>query len=109
MGDSLHLSLDWYGDLLLDLLRGAPRPLRNHLHPGIGDVRVSLDRQSMEGDDAPNEKDYGHTEDDEAVVESKIDNGSDHYCSAAFSNSRAFATTCWPGLIPDSTACMFPA
>src|SRR5580693_6814182 len=108
MRDSVHLDFNRYGDLLLDLFRRPSRPLCNHLNPCVGNIRVGFDRQSLERDDAPGEKNQGDTENNEAIVESEIDKRTDHYCSAVFWNSSAFVTTCWAGAIPETISCKLP-
>src|SRR5262249_40359190 len=106
--DSIHLDLDRNGDLLLDLLRRPPGPLRDHLHPGVGHIRISLDRQLLEGDDSPNKEQDGEAQHDEAVVQREGHEPTNHYCCTVFWNSRALTTTCWPTLSPDSTSCWLP-
>jgi hypothetical protein len=46
--DAVHHDLDRNRDLLLDFFRGAPRPLGDHLHVVVGNVRIGLNRQVME-------------------------------------------------------------
>src|SRR6516162_5297046 len=106
MGNSVHLDLDGDGDLLLDFLGRPSRPLRDHLHPRVRHVGIRLDRQVVERDHAPNEEKQSRTEHNEAVVQSEIEECANHCCSAVFWNSSAFATTCWPGEIPETTSCM---
>src|SRR5215469_2856635 len=108
MRSAIHLNFDRNGDLLFHFLRRSPGPLCNHLHPRIRHIRIRFDRQSFESDNAPHEKNRCHTQNDEAIVEGIVDNRSDHYCSAVFWNSSAFAITCCPGAIPDLTSCMSP-
>src|SRR5579862_7900252 len=92
--DSVHLNLDGNGDLLLDFFGGASGPLRDDLHPGVGHVGIGFDGQIVEGDHTPDKEEQRCTENDEAVVEGKIDEEANHCCSAVFWNSRALATTC---------------
>src|SRR5262249_45024893 len=44
----------------------------------------------------------------QTVVQRKIDNGPDHFCSTAFWKMRALAITRSPALSPDLTSCMLP-
>ena len=52
MREAVHLDFDRYGDLLLNFLRSASRPLRNHLDPGVGNIGISFYRKILESDDA---------------------------------------------------------
>src|ERR1035438_9959271 len=108
--DAVHLDFDRNRDLLLDLFRRSPWPLRNHLHPGIGHVRVGLDRQVVERNDAPNKQQNRHAQHNKAVIQCEVDDGANHYCccSAEFWNSSALATTCWPGVSPETISCIAP-
>src|ERR1700677_1226698 len=94
VGNSVHLDFDGNRDLLLDLFGSSSRPLRNDLHPGVGDVGIGLDRQVVERNHAPNEKKDCCTEDNEAIVKGEIDERANHCSSAEFWNSSALATTC---------------
>ena len=73
MRNAVHLDFDGNGDLLLDFLGGAAGPLRDDLHPDVGDIRIGFDGQRFEGNDAPDEKQHGEAQDHEAVVEGEID------------------------------------
>src|SRR5215469_16414558 len=104
--DTIHLDFDRDGDLLLDFLGRPPWPLRDYLHPCIGDVWIGFDRQVVKRDHAPNEEKNRHAEDNKAIVQSEIDDRANHCCSAEFWNARAFATIGWPGVRPETTSCM---
>src|SRR5579859_7053767 len=108
MRNPVHLDLDGNRYLLFNFFRRASGPLRNHLNPGIGDVGISLDRQAVERDHAPNEKQKPDAQHHEAILEGKGDERVDHYCSTEFWNSSAFVTTLWPGDIPDLISCAPP-
>ena len=71
--DAGHADLERDGDLLLDLFGGAAGPLGDDRDVVVGDVGVGLDGQVVEGDGAPAEEQQRDDEDDEAVVERKID------------------------------------
>jgi hypothetical protein len=49
---AVHLNFDGNRDLLLDLLCGTSRPLRNNLHPSVGDIWIGFDGQVVERDDS---------------------------------------------------------
>ncbi len=55
VGHSVHHDLQRDGDLLLDLLGGDTRPLRDNLHVVVGYVGVRFHRQGMERVAAPYE------------------------------------------------------
>ena len=82
MRDAVHLDLNGNRDLLLDLLRCSPRPLRNDLHPGIRDIWISFDRQAVKGDHSPNKEENRHAQDNEAAIQSEIDDGANHVIAA---------------------------
>jgi hypothetical protein len=44
---------------LFNLFGGSARPLRDHLHPGVGDIRIGLDGKLLKRDDAPDEQQNG--------------------------------------------------
>src|SRR5579859_5742965 len=106
--DSIHLDLDWNGDLLLNFFSRATGPLRDYLHPGIRDIGIGFDGQAMERNDSPYEQNKRNTHHDKAVLQGEVDERVDHCCSTVFWNSRALATTSCPGEIPERTSCMFP-
>ena len=85
-----------------------PRPLRDDLHPGVGDVGIGLDRQVVERDHSPNKKEKRHAQNNETIVQSEIDERANHYCPTVSWNSSAFATTCCPGEMPETISCMPP-
>src|ERR1700722_9130197 len=100
-------------DLLLDLFGRVSRPLRDDLRVGVGNVGIRLNREIVKRDDAPHEQHQRTTQHHQAVSQSKIDHGADHYCfdSAFFSatsveNSSALATTSSPGFTPSRISCM---
>src|SRR5215469_8286788 len=103
MRNAVHLDFGRNGDLLLYLLSRASRPLGNHLYPGIRDIRVRLDGQTMERNHAPDEEKKRNAQYNKAVLQRKIDKRANHCCSAEFWNSSAIATTCWPGAIPETS------
>ena len=61
MRSAVHLNFNRYGDLLFHFLRRPPGPLRDHLNPRIGHIRIGFNGQSLESDDAPHEKNRCHT------------------------------------------------
>src|SRR5580658_8116695 len=108
MRNARHLNFNRDSDLLLDFFRGSARPLRDHLNIVIGYVRIRLHGKVVEGDNPPCKKKDGGAEHKPAVVESEIDQPTNHYCSAEFCSSRAFDTTCCPTFSPEVTSCIFP-
>src|SRR5271165_1720406 len=110
MRDAVHLDFDGNCDLLLDLLRGPARPLRNDLHPSVGDIGIGFDRQVVERDHAPNKEKNRHAQDNEAAIQGEINDGANHYCccSAEFWNSSALPTTCWLSARPETISCRPP-
>src|SRR5580692_3005316 len=108
MRNPVHLDLDRDGHLLLNFFSCAAGPLGDHLHPGVRDIGIRFDRQLLEGNDAPDEKQKRHAQNNKAIVERKVDEPANHCCSTVFWSSKALATTCCPGLIPLSTSCRPP-
>ena len=54
--ESVHLHFDGNGDLLLDFLGGASRPLGDDLYVIVGDVGIGFDGQVVKGNGAPHEQ-----------------------------------------------------
>ena len=79
MWHSRHLDLDRNRDLLLDLLRGTSRPLRNDGHVVVRDVGIGLHRQVVKRDNSPTEQQDGSGQHHELVVQGKIYEGADHF------------------------------
>jgi hypothetical protein len=77
-GEPVDLNLDGNRDLLLHLLGRATRPLRDHLHPGAGDIRIGLHGQVVKGDDAGGDEQDRGGEDEQAIVERGIDQRANH-------------------------------
>ncbi len=65
---SVHLDFHGDGDLLLDLFRRAPRPLRDDLHVVVGNVGVSLDGKVMKGYGAPHQQKHRQRQHHEPIV-----------------------------------------
>ena len=55
-----------------------PWPLSDDLRVGVGHIRIRLDRQGMEGKDAPGEKHQRSAQNHQAVAQGKIDQTADH-------------------------------
>src|ERR1700678_3226151 len=106
MRHAVHLDFDGNGNLLLHFFCGTAGPLGNYLHPCVGDVGIGFDGQRLECDCPPYKKQNHEAQDDETVVERKINELANHYCSTVFWNSSAFITTCWPGGTPEIISCM---
>src|SRR5215469_8345041 len=110
MGQTVHHDFDGDGDLLFHFFGGAAGPLRDDLDVVVGDVGVCLDRQSAEGNDAPDEQEQGNHQNKEPAVQGEIDEVANHgtYCSSVFSRTRALATTWSPLRMPDLISCILP-
>ena len=52
VGQAVHLQFDGNGHLSLDFLGGPARPLRDHVHVIVGDVRVGFHRQPVKRNDS---------------------------------------------------------
>ncbi len=76
--EAVHHDFDGNGDLLFHFLRGPSGPLRDHLHIVIGDVGIRLDRQVLEGDRTPHEKQNGDGYDEKTIAQGESDNSADH-------------------------------
>ena len=81
---SRHLHLYGNSDLLLDLFRGAAGPLCNDGDVVIADIGIGLYGQVMKRDSPPGEQQGGNGQHHKPVVQSKIDEGADHFLSAVF-------------------------
>jgi hypothetical protein len=77
-GDAVHYDFERNRDLLLDLFGGSSRPLGDDFNIVVCHVRVCFDRKLVEGNGAPCEQQNRHRQHDETIVESKIDETSDH-------------------------------
>ncbi len=73
-----HLNFNGHRHLTLNLLSAAAGPLRDDLHVVVGDVRISLNRQVAERDDAPRGEHDNTAENKPAVSEREINKGADH-------------------------------
>src|SRR6185369_2798371 len=69
----IHLRLNRNRNLLLHFLGSAPRPLRDHLDIIIGYVRISLHRQRLERNSAPDQQQDADSQNQEPVAQRKID------------------------------------
>src|ERR1700677_3109950 len=84
MWNAVHYDLERNRDLLLDLFRRNPRPLGNDLDVVIRHVRIGLNRKVVESGDATCKKQHRETEYEQSVVQSKINDSSNHLCSRLF-------------------------
>ncbi len=78
MGNAVHHDFKWNRNLLFDLLRRDPRPLRDDLDVVVGYVRISLNGKTAERNDSPAEQDECNRQHHPAVVESKINDPANH-------------------------------
>ena len=67
-GNPIHLDLDGNRHLLLHFLRRAARPLRDHLHPGIGHIGIGFYRQPLERNNPADKKKNAQSENHQPVV-----------------------------------------
>src|ERR1700693_2799436 len=109
--NTVHDDFQRNGHLLFDLLRGNSRPLRNDLNIVVGHVGIGFDGQALEGNDSSGEKDQRQSQHEEAVIQSEIDDATNHlcfhpYCSTVFCNGNTIETTWSPGLRPEIISCM---
>src|ERR1039458_3859896 len=109
VGNAVHDDFDGDGDLLFDLFGGTAGPLGDDLDVVVGYVGIGLDGEVVERDCAPHQQQKRGKGDEEAVIESVIEEGANHratrYCSTVFCRTRAFVTTRSPGLIPETISC----
>ena len=87
-GNAGHLDLDGDGDLALDLLGRAARPLGDDLDVVVGDVGIGFNRQGAEGDDAPRGEDDRAAQHQPAAPKSEIDDRANHLGSPLGSACR---------------------
>ena len=104
VGEAVHGALEAHRDLLLDFLGGPAGPLRDDAHVVVGDVGVSLYRQIVERDAAPDEEQQAEEDGQQPVVERGVDEGRDHWSIVLWKTS-AFSTTRSPGLRPVRISC----
>jgi hypothetical protein len=78
VGGAGHLDFDGDGDLLLNLFRGAAGPLGDDLNVVVGDVGIGFDGKIVEGDHSPGKEQDGAAEYEPAIVEGKVDEGTNH-------------------------------
>ena len=72
MRDAVHYYFERNRDLLLDLLRRNPRPLRNHLNVVVGYVGISLNGQPLERNDAARKKDQRQPQDQRVLQRQSV-------------------------------------
>src|SRR5580704_737089 len=87
MWNTRHLNLERDSDLLLYLFGCASGPLCDHLDIVIRDIRVGFNGQVVERDDAPDEEHDRQAKNHPAVIQSKIDQTANHYCSIELCNA----------------------
>ena len=96
MGDSrntVHHGFERDRDLLLDLLGGDSRPLRDDIDIVVRHVRIRFDRKLVERNNPPcKEQDRGRQH-QKAVLQRKIDKPPDHCASSVASSWRTSETT----------------
>src|SRR5258708_38895830 len=77
--DAVQGDLKGNRDLLLDLFCRDTRPLGNNVYVVVRYVGIGLNRQPLERDDPPGEKDQRQRHDKKPVVESEIDDSPNHF------------------------------
>src|ERR1700676_1953766 len=103
--DAVHRHFQRHRHLLLDLFRGNPRPLRDDVYIIVRNVRIRFHRQLMKRNCSPAQQQKRRCKDQKPVIQRKIDQLANHYCSTVFSSTSALETTCWPGFIPEVISC----
>ena len=78
VGDAVHYDFEWNRYLLLDLLGGNSRPLRNEIHVVVGNIRIRFYGKLMERDRAPKEQQDRSREEKKAILQRKIDEFLNH-------------------------------
>src|ERR1700691_2252111 len=78
MRDAVHDDFQWNRHLLFDLFSRNPWPLRNDFNIVVGDVGIGLNGKVAERDDARSEKYQRESQHQQAIVESKIDDSTNH-------------------------------
>src|SRR3974390_1161948 len=78
VGNTIHNGFEGDGHLLLDLLGGDARPLRDDLDIVVGNIGIGFDGKLVEGESTPKNQENGNGEDNEAIVEREIDNTANH-------------------------------
>lgn len=68
VGNAIHGNFNGNRDLLLDLLRGNPRPLSDDIHVVVCHVRVRFHWELVKGNRAPNEYQDRPRKDQEAIL-----------------------------------------
>jgi hypothetical protein len=76
--NSVHHDFQRNRDLLLDLLRGNSRPLRDDLDVVVGNVRIRFDGQLVKRNCAPNQQQRRCGENQNPVLQRKIDKLTNH-------------------------------
>ncbi len=93
--DAVHCYFKGNGDLLLDLLGGDARPLRDDFHIIVGHVGIRFDGKLMKRNCAPAKKQDRGSKHHEAVLEREIDKPANHFtvppCSARSARSAPLA------------------
>src|SRR4029077_3118474 len=108
MGYPVQLYFEGDRDLLLDFFRRVTWPLADDLGIGVGDVGISLNREIVERDNAPDKQHQRQTEHQNAISQGKVDDITDHLpCPAtAVENASALATTSSPGFTSSLSSCI---
>ncbi len=84
--DAVHYGFERNGDLLFDLLGGNPRPLCNDIDVVIRNVGIRLNRQALEGNDAPRKQQDRYSQHQKAILQREVYEPADHCVSNWFSN-----------------------
>jgi hypothetical protein len=78
MRNAVHRDFQWNRDLLLNLLRGNTRPLRNYVHVVVRDVRIRLDRKLVKRYRSPDKQQKGRCQDKKTIVQREVDKLANH-------------------------------
>ena len=80
-GDAVHRGLNWNRHLLLDLLGGDSRPLRDDIDVVVGYVGIGLHRKPVERHDPPHKQQDADGQDEKAVLQREVDEPTNHCAS----------------------------
>src|ERR1700686_3377351 len=102
---TVHRPSQGHRHLRIDLFRENSRPLRDDVYIIVRNVRIRFHRVLMKRNCSPAQQQKRRCKDQKAVIQRKINQLANHYCSTVFSSTSALETTCCPGFIPELISC----
>src|ERR1039458_5334315 len=108
VGHSGHLYFHRNGYLPLYFLSALTGPLGDNGHVVICNIGICLNRQVAKSNHTPPGEQQDPAQHQPSTFEREINQGSNHYWLTEPSNSRALATTCCPGSMPEVISCLPP-